>query len=287
MSTPTHWRDYKRHLISARYPDIKGQAWEDYSANVKKRGIRGRTITLYENQVLDGWQLYRACLEHDIEPRFTVLREGEDPEAYVEEANEHRRHESAEIMCNRRHARNERILAKTAQGKSTRAIAEEENVSRRTVDRVQKDGGGGAPAPPEQKPAQIIGRDGKQYDRTTPILCQRCSRMQIPVKDCPQCIEARKLKPRSGPTKRAGHHRSPPSKNGQPKRNWLREFESYIGPMAEVLNDLAKHRGQTRMIAGKPAIVGDEAYLKIKSLIDEVIKETRKWIELEKVDMWK
>src|SRR5262245_37559590 len=103
------WRTYERHPISARYPDLKGQAWEDFLENIATNGVLGRSIMLHEGKILDGWQLYRACLDRNIEPHFIHLGEGEDPEEYVERANEHRRHESAETMYKRRDDRQKRV----------------------------------------------------------------------------------------------------------------------------------------------------------------------------------
>lgn len=192
MTEAKDWRTYQRHDISARYPDLKGQAYEDFRDNMNKRKIRGRFITLYEGKVLDGWQLQRAAVELGIEPKYQNLREGEDPVEFVEEANEHRRHESVEKMCERAEVRRERsLLSKKGSGAppgatgtqysqgsarakepiqlkppqpsvnvgmSLRAIAEREGVSESTVRRdLQKAGA------TSEEGDKVLGRDGKRY----------------------------------------------------------------------------------------------------------------------------
>jgi hypothetical protein len=134
MNASRDWRSLERHPLSAQYPDIIGRAWELYVQNLKENGIVGRRkITLYEGKVLDGWQLYRACLEVGIEPEFQELPEGISAEDYVETINDHRRHETQEQALQRAEARCQRVAAAWLDGQSLRAIAEDEDVSVTTV----------------------------------------------------------------------------------------------------------------------------------------------------------
>lgn len=156
-----NWRTYERHPISARYPNLKGEAWEEFLDNFKRRR-RAPTLILFEDKILDGWQRYRGCLETDTEPKFSTLRQGEDPEAYVEEHNDFRRHETPEAVCLRREQRRERIAEKRKQGRSLRKIAEEEGVDQATV-RRDLSSAGVAGATPEPESGTITGQDGKTY----------------------------------------------------------------------------------------------------------------------------
>lgn len=235
-----NWREYERHPISARYPDIKGQAFEDFRDNMSKRKIRGRAITLYEGKILDGWQLYRAALELDIEPRFVVLREGEDPEAYVEQANEHRRHESAEAMCARADKRRERVAAMRREGKSQRAIAEEEEISESQVRRDLEAASGAPGGAPEPETGKTTGQDGKQYPpKKQKILCVHCQTLvrkslALPAR-CEECSELNR-------TKRAGQTTRPPRprKNGQILPDYKKEFEAHYGPLVCIFDVMRK-----------------------------------------------
>lgn len=186
-------RSYERHPLSARYADITGQPWEDFKDNLKAVGAKGRKIVLHEGKVLDGWQLYRACQETGIKPEFTTLPEGVDPVAFVETWNDHRRHEPPEVVQRRLAERRERVAAKRTEGKSLRAIAEEEGVSEKTVrnDIGTSTAEGYAVEPPN---GVVTGKDNKERSATKPpVLCPRCARVGA-TEGCPKCAELRNTK---------------------------------------------------------------------------------------------
>ncbi len=183
----------ERHPLSCGYTDISGAAWEDFKANVKARGAKARKITLYQGKILDGWQLYRACRDLGVEASFADLPDGEDPEAFVETANDFRRHESAAMQAERRQKRVARVSAARATGQSTRTIAEAEGVSQPQVlrDLAQS---GDTGVSPEPSSGQVVGKDKKKYKPyLTPILCKRCQTVapNVGVKDCKACADAR------------------------------------------------------------------------------------------------
>lgn len=156
------WRTYERHSISAEYPDIKGKAWDDFVENMTKRKVRKRTITLFEGKILDGWQLQRACLLLGFQPKYEPLPDGEDPRSYVREANECRRHESAEAMQLHRDQRIAREAQARRDGKTMREIAEQEGVSQMQVSRDLAEAVlTGVTTEPET--GTITGQDGKSY----------------------------------------------------------------------------------------------------------------------------
>lgn len=188
--------EYKRHPLSAEYDDLDGIQWEHFLAGVKDMGALGhRRVTLHEGQILDGWQLYRACRELDIEPNFWTLPSKLDPAQFVQVANDNRRHETPEQIAMRRMERSERILEKRQNGKSIRTIAEEEKISPSVVHKTIE-AAGVHPRTPE---TTVTGKDGKTYaangthkpqkkrvELPAKILCNRC-RTLGEVQGCPAC----------------------------------------------------------------------------------------------------
>lgn len=188
----------KRHPISANYPDITGAAWDDFCDNLKRVGCE-RKIVMHEGMILDGWQLHRACLETNTEPKFKDLPKGVDPQEYVDTANDRRRHETVEKQAERREERRGRAVGLRKEGMSERAIADELNISKTTVhnDLEEANKAGGQVGPPET----VTGIDGKEYPATQPpklekplcVHCQGLKRKGLePVKRCAGCREIRK-----------------------------------------------------------------------------------------------
>lgn len=54
--------NYERHFLSACWPDITGEEYEHLKDSISVSGLR-ESITLYEGQILDGWNRYRACID--------------------------------------------------------------------------------------------------------------------------------------------------------------------------------------------------------------------------------
>lgn len=199
------WKDLRRHPLSSEYKDIAGPDWYAFTIKMKQLGfLPGHKIILHEQMVLDGWQRLRACLETATEPEFEPLPAGVDPKLYVEAVNDARRHESEA----ERQARRERVVKKVAEeGKSVRSIAEEEGVSRRTVDRdieAMEEAGGAPIAPPEGK---VVGKDKKKQSATKALpLCKSCQhrkKMKRPalVGVCENCEKLRQSAPAKKPAK--------------------------------------------------------------------------------------
>jgi hypothetical protein len=151
--------------------------------------VGGRKIVLHEGKVLDGWQLYRACVESDIEPVFADadLPNGMSIEEYVSVVNDLRRHETQEVAMKRARERRERVLEAHRNGKSQRQIAQDEGVSAKTINNDLSASGvaGVTPEPgdtgvsgvkgltPESgvtgvTPGKVTGRDGKKYQARKP-----------------------------------------------------------------------------------------------------------------------
>src|ERR1700733_8957535 len=83
----------KFHPLANIFPLLDGDAFRELVADIKAYGLRD-PITLYDGQILDGRNRYRACLKAHIEPRFTTHK-GKDPLAFVVSLNLKRRHLNA------------------------------------------------------------------------------------------------------------------------------------------------------------------------------------------------
>ena len=188
IAQPKNWKELVRHPLCGEYRDIDGVAWENFKADLEEFGIVDRRIVIEDREVIEGWQLYRACVELDLKPNFAGVPNGMSLPDFIRIKNDNRRHEPEECIRLRR----ERVAEARRAGKSLRAIAEEEDVGESTVRRDLETStapGGGAVEPEGGK---VTGQDGKKRPaKATPILCDRCNRVGS-VKDCPMCAEARK-----------------------------------------------------------------------------------------------
>lgn len=82
--------NYEFHPLANIFPLIEGQAFTELVSDIRANGVR-EPIWMYENQILDGRNRYRAAKEAGIgcEIRAYV---GADPVAFVVSLNLHRRH---------------------------------------------------------------------------------------------------------------------------------------------------------------------------------------------------
>jgi DNA-binding transcriptional regulator YhcF (GntR family) len=195
MKQPRLWKKMDRHPLSGEYPDIGGPAWQQFVADLEQYGIIGnRKVTLHEGKILDGWQMYRACVETNTKPTFQQLPKGMDPERFVQVVNDNRRHETQEVAVARAVKRRERVVEARRQGESVRTIAAQEGVSPSTVrdDLEQMERAGAVVSPDGGK---VKGRDGRQQSAFREAkLCVRCQRLGKPVKDCKACAAARQTR---------------------------------------------------------------------------------------------
>lgn len=79
---------YSRHSLSAAWPDMNLEEYASLVESIQMHGQR-EPITLYDDQVLDGWHRYLACIEAQMEPMFEVF-EGDDPKDYVSDKHNRR-----------------------------------------------------------------------------------------------------------------------------------------------------------------------------------------------------
>ncbi len=155
------------HPIAARYPILEGAEYDDFKASIRSKGQRVR-IVLFEGQILDGRNRYRACLELGIEPQTEVFTGTTEEAAILSDA----------LNLDRRHLTREQKRAVVAlklkenPERSDRDVAAEVKVSPSTVANVRKiaQSSGiqlghltGRAAPMPSAPRKVQGKDGKKY----------------------------------------------------------------------------------------------------------------------------
>ena len=80
-----------QHPLSGAFPAMPDEDFVALRDDIENNGLR-EPIVVYDEQVLDGWHRYQACLELGIMPRFREFPEDEDPVVYVKSLNLNRRH---------------------------------------------------------------------------------------------------------------------------------------------------------------------------------------------------
>lgn len=210
MKQPKFWKTLKRHPLSAEYADLSGPEWNEFLSLMANGYDKSRPIVLFDGMVLDGWQRQRACVATDTPPVYVDLPKGWHADAFVEMANDRRRHETPETRTARIEARRARVAQARSEGQSLRAIAEQEKVDPKTVRNDLKTSGGDQSPPDTPKPSEppkVKGRDGKTYQSAKPkppkpeppTKCDRCQRVGRDDPHCPKCYELRNGKaPKAG-----------------------------------------------------------------------------------------
>jgi hypothetical protein len=145
------------HSFSNAFPLMEGPEFTEFVDDIKANGQR-EPITVYQGQILEGRNRYRACLRLKIEPQFVEF-EGDDADAhaFVISRNLRRRHltpkQKSEAIAK---------IVSLRPEKSNRALGIEIGVDHKTIALARKKAeAGGEVSPPER-----IGKDGKAYPAT-------------------------------------------------------------------------------------------------------------------------
>src|SRR5712692_7718093 len=73
------------HAVAELFPMLRGRAFEELAADIKKNGLREPILLDAEGRIVDGRNRYRACLAAGVEPRFVEWQgEGELAELALE-----------------------------------------------------------------------------------------------------------------------------------------------------------------------------------------------------------
>ena len=80
----------KRHELSNLFPDMSPDDFESLVEDIKTNGLI-IPITTYEDQIIDGWHRYRACIRAGVRPEYRPLDRTANPAEYVRSVNINRR----------------------------------------------------------------------------------------------------------------------------------------------------------------------------------------------------
>ncbi|MCG7945833.1 MAG: ParB/RepB/Spo0J family partition protein [Candidatus Thiodiazotropha taylori] len=136
------------HEIANIFPLIHGKEFVELKEDIKQNGCI-EPIVLYEGQILDGRNRFRACQEVGVQPEY-IDYEGDDPLSHVISLNIHRRHldESQRAMVGAKianleqgkyHGNQHEKLPANLRGAQTQAQAADlMQVSERSVNKAKK-----------------------------------------------------------------------------------------------------------------------------------------------------
>lgn len=125
---------YTFHQLANEWPLLSGKPFDDLVEDIRKNGLCQPISVNTDNEILDGRNRYRACIEAGINPRVEVVTDvitTDQIEAFIATRNLHRRHQSQEELAT--------IVQKMqAKGKSLREIEAETGIKRSKASRLTK-----------------------------------------------------------------------------------------------------------------------------------------------------
>ncbi len=134
------------HPFSNKFPLLNGDEFNEFVGDIETHGLR-EPITLYENQILDGRNRYRACLRLKRKPQFKKFKgDAAAARAFVISQNIVRRHlkakekrEAIAALLKATPEKSDRQIGKIAGvSKNTAAAVRSEMEGRGQIDHVEK-----------------------------------------------------------------------------------------------------------------------------------------------------
>lgn len=175
--------EYEFHPLANEYEMMTDEELSFIVNRMKAKGFnKKKPITLFEGKILDGRNRYKAAKLAGVEPVFEELPSDGDPQDFVFEENDDRRHRE-EFTRRRRKLRIARVVEARNAGSTLAEIAEKEGVSetqvRLDLDKAQSVSQGGCETDAdkadstsqggcevESETPKIVGKDGKARPAT-------------------------------------------------------------------------------------------------------------------------
>lgn len=134
---------YTQHPLSAAFPAMSDEDFQELKDSIHTNGVLN-PITLFEEQVIDGWHRYRAATELVMKCPSQVMEDWIDPKDFVLAQNKNRRHitipqkiEAIKAVYSWHPAHRPNKSAVTA-GLTTLQVAEKAGTSVRNVERFKE-----------------------------------------------------------------------------------------------------------------------------------------------------
>jgi len=190
--------------------------------------------------VVDGAHRTLLAKEHGLEKIPIMQRSFPDIDSAKEECkrlNYDRRHLTQKQKEEERQERINRVVEARQEGKSTRAIAEEEGVSQKTIrDDMDKATEKGYSVDPPS--GEVVGKDDKKHPAAQPkAYCSSCQtrlrKGQAVKENCEECKEMRNEK------RKSKKKSSRAAKNGEVLFDW-RGFHSVFGQLIRQIDEFGK-----------------------------------------------
>lgn len=137
-------KQYEEHPLASIFPMMPEKDLNELAEDIKQFGLRA-PITLFDNQILDGRNRYKACEIAGVAPRFKDFNGDGDPLDFVISANVHRRQltpsQRAMVAAKIANLKHGQKKADAPRGASAEAVsqteaAEQLDVGRRSVQRA-------------------------------------------------------------------------------------------------------------------------------------------------------
>jgi hypothetical protein len=198
------WRDVLPvHAAADMFPMMPDTELAILREDIRTHGLN-EPIVMFEGQILDGRNRYRACVEAGVTPTFRIAVQSpetanlarpliKDPVAYVVSANIHRRHLTAEQKRD--------LIAKLLKSdpdKSDRAIAATVRVDQRRsaqCGRKPKDVGKFPTSKPGPIPSAGRSRRGRNSGQTLTLCTRTAARNRSPPPGQSRCSPRAECQP--------------------------------------------------------------------------------------------